>query len=142
MAMLQVFAKALPQPIEMGMRRQFLGLVPQFRSVSLSKVVVTAEGDEATGDFRPVGGIGQKLRKLSEIKKDELAGCVVAWDQDIPGEFLEPRDAQIDRHYSNVRLDWLRGRGHRAAIVRAHDAVDACCRLWELQSRSTLGKLI
>jgi hypothetical protein len=142
MGMLQALAKAPPKAIESGMRRQFLELIPQFRNASLAKVAVTAEGDEATGDFRPVGGIRQKLQKLAELKNDELVACIVAWDQDLPPDLLEAHHPNTNQGRSDIHFDWLRSPGQRTAIIRAHDPVDAFCRLWEIQRRSAIGRIV
>lgn len=128
MALLQEFSRT-PNILESNLRSQFRALLPAFRETCLSRIAVTAEGDEATGDFRPVsGGIRQKLRGLARLNDDEVQLCVVAWEQEIPPDVFQP-----DRDGEPLRL---------LEIVRAHDPVDAFGRLFEFQARSTLRRIL
>ena len=124
MVLLQEFSRS--QSIrESALRSQFRMLLPALRGTCLSTVAVSAEGDEATGDFRPVGGIRQKLQGLSQLREDELQVCVVAWEQEIPPDVFQ--------HENHVAQRCVQ-------ILRAHDPMDAFGRLFDLQAHGVLRR--
>jgi hypothetical protein len=81
----------------------------------IRRVAVTAEGDEATGDFKPVAanGVDQKFRALADLETlpdpaQRLQACVVARGQEYPEGVLH------------------------VPVVKAYNAIDAFQRLFEL----------
>jgi hypothetical protein len=102
--------------------------------IDLGSVAVSAEADPATGDFRPVGGLEQKLTALASMPAKDLFACVLARDQKV--DVIEHRagGGTITRVKPDkfLQINNLR----EIPIVYASDPVDAILQVFELQARS------
>ena len=120
------------------LRHPLRGYLEAIRSVDLSTVAVSAEGEPSTGDFRAVGGIDQKLVSLAGLG-NQVSCCVLAPGQTVPSIVTHSRDEKTIANI--VPEDYLRSKNSQIPIIYAQDPLDAFGQIFERRAKALAGRI-
>lgn len=126
-------------------------LLRMIRSVGLHTVAISTETDGQEGHFSHVGEIEEKLTRLTYPGLRDPA-CVLAWNQKRPFWRIEQLEGtkwvKVPADEAPNATPQLYERWHvpfaktALPIIRAHDAMDAMVRIFELQRRSAGAEVL
>lgn len=116
MALIQLWARMLPEGNMCQMRFQYRAQLEAMRVVDLSKVAASAERLDASGDFKDVEGIDAKLKCLAILGPRVPSYCVLALGQKMEDKTTTPEQ-------------FLKCENNRTAVIHAADPLDGLCQI-------------